>query len=64
MEFFTVITQVSSRSDYSDTHAGQACKDNWYWPTEGSAWRKNMAVTSAMHESSDITHRSKHLCTV
>ncbi len=37
---------------------------NWYWSMEGSAWRKNMAVTPATHESRDLTHRLKRLCTV
>ncbi len=27
MEFFTLITEVSSRSDHPDTHTGQASKD-------------------------------------
>ncbi len=27
MEFFTLITQVSSRSDHTDNRTGQACKD-------------------------------------
>ncbi len=64
MEFFTLITEVSSRGNHPDTCMGQACKDELILPTEGSTWRKNMAVTSATHESSDLTHRSKCLCTV
>ncbi len=64
LEFFTLITQVSSRSNHSDTRMGQACKDELILVTEGSAWRKNMAVTSATHESSDSTHRSMRLCTI
>ncbi len=60
MEFFTLITQVSSRSDHPDTRTGQARKDELI----GSVGRKNMAVTSATYKSSDLTHHSKRLCTV
>ncbi len=62
MEFFTLITQVSSQSDHSDTCTSQARKDELILAYGRKCLEKKWAATSATHESSDLTHYSRRLC--